>query len=650
MLTHLFARSSFNSWLKNFGLIALFFYMLSPAQAMTGPLFQISQSGAPGEISLSLCLNVHGRKPLSCQNLNVQSSNLIITPTVPNRTYPYAGVRVNTPEFTLENLGLPFSGKENGYGVFQFSDSAPLTTAIPNQLAFLAQTNPVVATLIAPTNIVFPVPTVSDPTPTIIISVADLQAMFNSQFCQLNTQHNVTLLSPQCQTLIDYISQQDGTDHFNLNSQPILNNSLNIEDVEFRQILYTTTVTLPDGPRTFNVSGGLVMPNQIDKAQLKGVIIYFHGTQTSKADVGSNINYAGTQVVAALFASQGYIVVIPDYVGMGVDWEHVHPYVIYPIPNVQAGLDMLTAVKTAIQDKYSFINPEVIKLHSLGFSEGGAYSLWFNTYVHDNPSTLDNFYLLTHSIGLEGAYSAQVTSAYLFDNVIKAGANFYHIQSQSLVNLSKPLLASFVFLSYATYSLQSNYGAVFNMDFFNMNCESSMAQSNCNTNGQHVNQQVAIAQESASPATSILNSALGKRTGSSAYPKNLATLAISLFNKGIPFTNSESFPTSPGWLQAQNAASVNLSNLPANAVSIITLSNDSIVTPNNFDAMVQLYPAQLKNAIKLDENNLQVVSPFSYTRAACLINPSCPATYSPVDHTQAQPYEYLYALKIFNGF
>lgn len=622
--------------------------------ATTGPLFQISESGAPGEISLTMCLNARGKQPLSCQNYLSHSSTLSITPTIPNHLYPYAGIKVNTPEFTLENLGLSTQTTNNGYGLFSFSSLTPKVTTTLNELNFLSvsTTNPVIAISISPTNMIDTLPPlIPDP---LNITVGMLEEIFDSQFCQFNTQHNVTLNSPECQTLIQYVRQQPETGHFNLNDAPIINNPLGIQAVEFQKISYQTTVPLPEGDTSFNVSGGLIMPNGITKDQVKGVVVYFEGTQFDKASVGSNINFSGTQLVAATFASQGYIVAMPDYVGMGDDYQNVHPYVLYPKVSAKTAIDMLNSPSflSKLETKYAYnLNADHLNVFSLGYSEGGAYSLWFNTYIMENSGVLNSFYQLTHSVGLSGAYStSQVTADFLFDDVVKDATNRFNIQSQSLTNLSKPLLTADAFLSYATYSQGGNYDSVFNKNFYNMKCDANQSQSQCNINGQNLNLLEAFNQANNSPASQVLNSSLGKRAGEYVSSRNLALLAVSLHNTGIPLTSYVDFRNSPALRQVLEAADVNLTANGASSVSIIALSHDSIVSPNNFDLLNQTYPSKILNAIKLDENNFQVVSPFSYQRLACLINPACPPVYVPADHSQAQIYTYLYALHIFNGF
>jgi hypothetical protein len=78
-------------------------------------------------------------------------------------------------------------------------------------------------------------------------------------------------------------------------------------------------------------------------------------------------------------------------------------------------------------------------------------------------------------------------------------------------------------------------------------------------------------------------------------------------------------------------------------VSIISLDKDSVVTPNNYTALLAAYPSKIRYAWLLPESNLQVVSPFSYYIGSKPI-------YVNVDHMQALIFEFLYALNIFNQY
>jgi hypothetical protein len=96
--------------------------------AGSGLLFNVASSGAPGNVSINLCLNGNG--PLSCQNFNVSALTLTISPTVPNHVYPAIGIKINTPGYSLANLGIACTPITNGYCLFSASQAAPKTLII----------------------------------------------------------------------------------------------------------------------------------------------------------------------------------------------------------------------------------------------------------------------------------------------------------------------------------------------------------------------------------------------------------------------------------------------------------------------------------------------------------------------------------------
>ena len=106
-------------------LITLFTLMINQHvnAANNGLLFDVLSTGAPVSVSISLCLN--GRGPISCQNYNVSASNLSVLTTVPNHTYPIAGIKINTPGYTIENLGVACIPIPNGYCLFTASNLSP---------------------------------------------------------------------------------------------------------------------------------------------------------------------------------------------------------------------------------------------------------------------------------------------------------------------------------------------------------------------------------------------------------------------------------------------------------------------------------------------------------------------------------------------
>ena len=81
-----------------------FFLSLNTAFANPGPgeLFTVSSTGTSGDlISITLCLNIHGKSPLSCQNYQIYAGSLSLSVNTLKPSYSYAGIRINTPGYTF---------------------------------------------------------------------------------------------------------------------------------------------------------------------------------------------------------------------------------------------------------------------------------------------------------------------------------------------------------------------------------------------------------------------------------------------------------------------------------------------------------------------------------------------------------------------
>ena len=109
-----------------FSLLSLL--LMSQAKlAYSGLFFNVTATGgAPGAISLTLCLN--GKGPLSCQNYSVSNLNLSILSTIPNHTYPAAGIKINTPNYKPTGCTMI----NNGYCLFTVSNTSAASIAITN--------------------------------------------------------------------------------------------------------------------------------------------------------------------------------------------------------------------------------------------------------------------------------------------------------------------------------------------------------------------------------------------------------------------------------------------------------------------------------------------------------------------------------------
>jgi len=98
--------------------------------ADSGLLFNVNASGDPTEVSITLCLNAKG--PLSCQNYFVSATNLTILTTPSDHTYHYAGIKVNSPFYSIANAGISCTPLSNGFCMFTVSDTQPAAISIKN--------------------------------------------------------------------------------------------------------------------------------------------------------------------------------------------------------------------------------------------------------------------------------------------------------------------------------------------------------------------------------------------------------------------------------------------------------------------------------------------------------------------------------------
>jgi len=104
------------------------------------------------------------------------------------------------------------------------------------------------------------------------------------------------------------------------------------------------------------------------------IVLYAHGTTTDRSFDMTNQQNAETLSLEALFASQGDIVVAPNYAGYDTSTLPYHPYLIA----AQAAADMidaLTAARTALPLASGFLTSDSGRLFITGYSEGGYVAM-----------------------------------------------------------------------------------------------------------------------------------------------------------------------------------------------------------------------------------------------------------------------------------
>jgi hypothetical protein len=195
------------------------------------------------------------------------------------------------------------------------------------------------------------------------------------------------------------------------------------------------------------VSGLVLVPN-LPIEQVKGIVLYYHGTEYVKNSIPScvpssdfskaspsNFNYCNVNddnfnksyiaKLGASLAGQGYIVFAPDYIGLGEDYKSMHPYVIYPTINAITGIYGLQAVVQMLRkEKISSVSQQ-FKLFVGGYSEGGAYAMETSRIAQFDYENLalrnllfNNHINLSATAPAEGAYSlSDVQMNFDFDDL-----------------------------------------------------------------------------------------------------------------------------------------------------------------------------------------------------------------------------------------
>jgi dienelactone hydrolase len=124
--------------------------------------------------------------------------------------------------------------------------------------------------------------------------------------------------------------------------------------------------------RTVVLSGLVVLPRG---GAPNGLVIFNHGTIVNSALAPSRFtgktNASEAELATLAFASGGYAVAMPDYLGLG-DHKGAHPYPL-GVANSLSAVDIIEPARTLAKRQ----NTEVgARLFITGYSEGGAVAMW----------------------------------------------------------------------------------------------------------------------------------------------------------------------------------------------------------------------------------------------------------------------------------
>ncbi|VXB84276.1 S9 family peptidase [Aeromicrobium sp. 9AM] len=116
-------------------------------------------------------------------------------------------------------------------------------------------------------------------------------------------------------------------------------------------------------------ASGLVVVPKTDRRELQAVS-YTHGTTTFKRDVASEWSDDYNTSPGVMYASAGFVAVLPDYLGLGRG-PGVHPWM-HVATETSASLDMLRASRTFVAERQHRLAKDVL---ITGFSQGASSAL-----------------------------------------------------------------------------------------------------------------------------------------------------------------------------------------------------------------------------------------------------------------------------------
>ena len=144
-------------------------------------------------------------------------------------------------------------------------------------------------------------------------------------------------------------------------------------DVTFRRFRYKTTYQ----GQLLEVSGMLAVPRNTPAPP--AMLSAQHGTMFKYSDAPSNfpLTFTGFE----LFASAGFVTLIPDYIGLGVSSNIRQSF--YDKPSTAGTVvDMIKAAKYYLQQKKVALNP---RLFLVGYSEGGYATMAAQQAIETTP-------------------------------------------------------------------------------------------------------------------------------------------------------------------------------------------------------------------------------------------------------------------------
>lgn len=159
---------------------------------------------------------------------------------------------------------------------------------------------------------------------------------------------------------------------------------------------YSVTYNTIDTEGNEHLASGLICVPQSTDHLVFPLACFQHGTVSGRQDVPSQ--RAGGHLLGVAFSTHGYVVAMPDYVGLGIS-PGVHPY-IHSATEASAGIDLLFAAREMIAELDGVsMNDQVFVS---GYSQGGHAAMALQRSIEQDYS--DDFNLVA-SAPMSGPYS-----------------------------------------------------------------------------------------------------------------------------------------------------------------------------------------------------------------------------------------------------
>lgn len=141
------------------------------------------------------------------------------------------------------------------------------------------------------------------------------------------------------------------------------------DDVDLYKITYRST---DENNHAVTLSGLVAIPSG---GAPKGIVVFNHGTladrRASPSRFTGRADSSETELAILAFASGGYAVAIPDYLGLG-DHKSAHPYPLGAV-NSRSAVDIIAPARVLAARQKTAVGA---KLFISGYSEGGAVGMW----------------------------------------------------------------------------------------------------------------------------------------------------------------------------------------------------------------------------------------------------------------------------------